>query len=262
MRVLLQSLAFLLYFMLRIKTVMGSTISLLEWCRHETPSLDPVERMVPGFDINCACRVKPLSCTFAGNFILRTRPTRVVLESAMSAEFGSATGNVLSASDADSSRADMVLFRVLFAVADALRKHTAPAESETWREVQTKMYGEQLAAIAALTVNADIVYGDTPKALTYKRLVHCCTARDLDLAFGRRSARNFREMLGRGEEPADGVDVCPVERVLMAEREAVLCHSACVAAEATGGPDGSVVVLVGAPCSCAAPPWSFDTLGL
>ena len=114
----------------------------------------------------------------------------------MSAEFGSATGNVLSASDADSSRADMVLFRVLFAVADALRKHTAPAESEMWREVQTKMYGEQLAAIAALTVNADIVYGDRPKALTYKRLVHCCTARDLDLAFGRRSSAQLSRDAG------------------------------------------------------------------
>lgn len=175
---------------------------------------------------------------------MRTRPSHVVLESAMSPEFGNATGNVLSISDADSARADMVMFRVLFAVANALRQHDAPLESDTWQEVRTKMYGEQLAVIAALTVGAQILYGDRPKALTYKRLLHCCSAADLDDAFGRRSAQNFREMLGHRTDGHSDVSSM-VENVLMTEREAVLCHSASAAAE-SAEPGSSVVMLVGA----------------
>jgi hypothetical protein len=44
--------------------------------------------------------------------------------------------------------------------------------------------GEQLAYIAALAVGAALVYGDRPKADTYKRLRTVPSIADLDRAFG------------------------------------------------------------------------------
>ena len=181
----------------------------------------------------------------AGDFVLRERPAALVLESAMSHEFGARTGNELRRDDAHSGRPDMIMFRMLFAVAGKLSEVTHPEKSEHWQEVKARMYGEQLAAIAGLTVDARLVYGDRPKDVTYRRLAALCDAAALDASFGRRSTRNLQEALGWPPQQ-DVADVrCPVERVMMLEREAVLCHSGCAAGEAA--PSGrSVVLLVGA----------------
>jgi hypothetical protein len=182
---------------------------------------------------------------------MRLRPAAVVLESAISPEFGAATGNVLSTLDADSQRADMVLFRVMFGVADALSRHDDPLDSEEWLEVKSKMYGEQLAVIGALATGAALIYGDRPKDTTYRRLLRCCSTAELDASFGARAAQNFRELLGDegdGEQRVSAED--PVERVLMAEREAVLCNSAHAAAASVEEAGSSVVVLVGVRPRC------------
>jgi hypothetical protein len=161
----------------------------------------------------------------------------------MSPQFGSQTGNVLSRDDVNASRPDMVMFRVLFAVAGVLSGHPHPAQCEHWLEVKSKMFGEQLAVIAGLAVGADLVYGDRPKETTFRRLLHMCSSVDLDRNFGFRSAQNYRESLGlhRDSPPEDDI----VEQVLMTEREAVLCHSAHVAAQQAQSSGRSAVILVG-----------------
>lgn len=166
----------------------------------------------------------------------------------MSPEFGAKTGNVLSARDVDSQRSDMVMFRMMFAVAAALEQEADPVASAQWQEVKSKMYGEQLATIAAVSAGSTLVYGDRPKDITYKRLVHMCSAAELDAAYGARQNRNMREMLGMPKKRCDdGLTAVP-ERVLLAEREAVLCHSVQRAARSAAA-DSSVVALVGLlPC--------------
>lgn len=161
----------------------------------------------------------------------------------MSHEFGAQTGNELRRDDVNSGRPDMIMFRMLFAVAGKLSEVPDPEKSAHWQEVKARMYGEQLAAIAGLTVDARLVYGDRPKAITYARLAALCDAAALDRSFGARSTRNLQELLGWPTQAPEGT--CPVERVMMLEREAVLCHSGCTAGAAV--PSGrSVVMLVGA----------------
>jgi hypothetical protein len=178
----------------------------------------------------------------AGEFILREKPHTVVCESAVSPEFGTQTGNSLCAEDADAGRSDATALRILFAVAGALKAQPDPLKSPQWREVTGRMYGEQLATIAALASGSRLLYGDRPKAVTYRRLVHMCSAVDLDVAFGLRSARNYAEAVGLPREvPEESI----VERVLMREREAALCCSVMRAADMASGSGRSVVALVG-----------------
>jgi hypothetical protein len=178
-----------------------------------------------------------------GEFILEHKPHSLVLESAMSPEFGSCTGNTLTAADAAAGRSDAVALRMLFAVSEFLRSVSNPAATPEWREVKQLMYGEQLAAVAALTVGARLVYGDLPKDVTFRRLLHRCSAVELDRSFGHRSAQNFASLLGQDipSLPDDGA-----ERVLMADRECALCHSIEAAAIGTAGSGRGVVAVVGA----------------
>ena len=193
----------------------------------------------------------------AGEFILRTRPACVVLETAMSAQFGTATGNLLTAQDADAQRSDQVMLRMLFAMSDALSRHADPLVSDEWKQIKGQIPCEQLGAVAGLAVGAALMYGDRPKATTYRRLMHCCTTEELDASFGRRSARNMRDLLSAlGVSTSDVSDIAEVasgatgtadsvERVLLTEREAVLCHSAHAAAAQCKDKSDSVVVLTG-----------------
>eukprot|EP00892_Ulva_mutabilis_P000562 jgi/Ulvmu1/10506/UM064_0044.1 len=177
-----------------------------------------------------------------GEFILEEKPDTVVLESALSPEFGSKTGNTLCAQDADAGRSDATALRMLFALSDTLQSAKTPSQSAEWVEVKQRMYGEQLAAVAAMTASARLVYGDVPKSVTFQRLMHQCNCVDLDRSFGHRSAQNYATLLGK-DLPALEDD--PVERVLMTERESALCFSidkACTEASASGR---SVVAVVG-----------------
>jgi hypothetical protein len=167
------------------------------------------------------------------------------MESSMSPQFGSQTGNALSEEDINTSRSDMVVFRTLFAVAAAISEHPHPEQCEHWQEVKSRLFGEQLAVIAGLAVGADVVYGDRPKETTYRRLLHMCSAVDLDRNFGFRSAQNYREALGLERVAPAKDDI--VEQVLMIEREAVLCHSTCAAAKQAQESGAAAVVVVGAP---------------
>ena len=65
----------------------------------------------------------------AGEFILASQPHSVVMESTMSPEFGSTTGNTLTSADADSGRSDQTGLRIIFAVSEFLRSVQNPAQS-------------------------------------------------------------------------------------------------------------------------------------
>lgn len=173
---------------------------------------------------------------------MEEKPSSVVLESALSPEFGTITGNTLSAKDSDAGRSDATALRMLFAVSNALRSSNIPSQSADWIEVKQRMYGEQLAAVAALTADARLIYGDVPKAVTFQRLLHLCNAIELDRSFGYRSAQNYATLLGK-EIPAVAGD--PVEKVLMTERESALCFSMEKAASEENVTDSSVVAVVG-----------------
>lgn len=173
---------------------------------------------------------------------MEEKPNCLVLESALSPEFGASTGNTLCAQDADAGRSDATALRMLFAISDALRSAKAPSQSAEWTEVKQRMYGEQLAAVAAMTAGAQLVYGDVPKAVTFQRLMHLCNSVDLDRSFGHRSAQNHATVLGK-DLPA--LDDDPVERVLMNERESALCFSIDKAAAEAAASGRSVVAVVG-----------------
>jgi hypothetical protein len=178
----------------------------------------------------------------AGEYILASKPHSVVIESSMSKEFGSTTGNTLTSADTDAVRSDQTALRTIFAVSDYLRGIESPAKSAEWSQVKERMYGEQLAAVAGLTVGARLVYGDLPKDVTFRRLLHGCSVVDLDRSFGHRSAQNFADMLGQ-RLPAPEDD--QAEKVLMTDRECALCYSIEAAARGTAGSGRGVVAIVG-----------------
>lgn len=59
------------------------------------------------------------------------------------------------------------------------------------QSLQQQFCGEQLAYIAALAVNAALVFGDRPKELTYQRLMTLPSLADLDRSFGAQVTSSF-----------------------------------------------------------------------
>lgn len=105
--------------------------------------------------------------------------------------------------------------------------------------------GEQLAYIAALAVDAPLVFGDRPKAITYRRLL----ARSpiaLDEAFGRICAQNYAEMVPQWPHSEGPFDDC-FWSILTEERNMVLAASLQRAA-AEAGPGAVVAGVVGGHC--------------
>ena len=61
---------------------------------------------------------------------------------------------------------------------------------------------EHLVYVAALCVGIPIIFGDRPKNVTYNRLLHGSSLKDLDHAFGVHSASNYVGVLNRlGNSP-------------------------------------------------------------
>ncbi len=77
----------------------------------------------------------------------------------------------------------------------------AVVDCRTCVQTARQQFGaEQLAYIAAIAVDAALVYGDVPKDVTFRRLLAIPTLRDLDESFGQQSWLNYRELL-TGEPP-------------------------------------------------------------
>jgi hypothetical protein len=180
--------------------------------------------------------------TRIGDFIIENSPKTVVVETALNPSHGSETGNSINLENA--LKADGIEDRQTFgmaSVAARLRDSSCPIqESETWNEmVQSNMiYSEHLAYVAALSVDANLVFGDRPKMVTYRRMLCCPTLADLDAAFGIQCWSNYHDILSDTQLEKNS-DVL-TEKILFQERDAVLLKSLHDASIQVGGLNGEI----------------------
>jgi hypothetical protein len=126
-----------------------------------------------------------------------------------------------------------------------------PASSEFWQQIKGFYRGEQLAYITAFATGARLVSADRPKDISYRRLFALASAADLDEGFGARCEDHYRNALGLPAPSYSGREVKLVERIMMQEREAVMCKvldDLCRTGLPQGGPSApaqSVVMVVG-----------------
>ena len=123
--------------------------------------------------------------------------------------------------------------------------------------VKQQFPGEQLAYIAALAVDASLIFGDRCKTVTYQRLQNIPSISDLDAAFARLSWQNYQELLvvhrphsQSQQQPQHEDERGPpnyldcVSTILTHERDVVLANSILRAAEQVG-PSGCVAAVIG-----------------
>lgn len=191
--------------------------------------------------------------TYISRHILSARPAAVVVETALSPGHGESPGNVISPSSSSWAEVAADGYLRMFSQL-AYRIGRADTEAERLRlwealEEGSGFAGEQLAYVAALAVDADLVYGDRPKRTTFERLYCLTTLADLDQAFGLAAWYNYLEQLSdgppdRGQVYRDSV----FERIMIHERDAVLCDTLRRAAQSAAAtrPGSCVVGVVGA----------------
>lgn len=182
-----------------------------------------------------------------GDFILRHKPCKVVVETALNDVHGAATGNIACMEDylrVTPSNGGFVDGRTLAIsrLGAQLSGTVDPVASSVWKEVVASQlfYSEHLAYIAAFAVGADLVFGDRPKGITYKRMLHCPSLEDLDAAFALQSAANYHDLVAHMQVPKDLYSPSLTERILIQERDAVMLQSMHDASVAAG--DNSLVV--------------------
>uniref|UniRef100_A0A383WDL8 Uncharacterized protein n=1 Tax=Tetradesmus obliquus TaxID=3088 RepID=A0A383WDL8_TETOB len=119
-----------------------------------------------------------------GEWILANRPAAVVVETACTPEHGSQPGRAVTCRDQVPGAAGMFL-RVFCQIAAALQEQGAAAlaPGAIWSQASGQFNGEQLAYIAALASGSQLLFGDRPKDITYKRLFDCPSLAELDAAF-------------------------------------------------------------------------------
>jgi hypothetical protein len=115
---------------------------------------------------------------------------------------------------------------------DLMRQKT-PADIPLWQQVCEAAPTEQVAYVATLVTNAPLVYGDRPKATTFKRLFASATAAQLDAAFATQCAANYDSLTGHEPAAEPAADDC-FERYVLRERDAFLYHSLRSEAKAAG----------------------------
>ncbi|KAF6258087.1 hypothetical protein COO60DRAFT_1460861 [Scenedesmus sp. NREL 46B-D3] len=101
-----------------------------------------------------------------GEWILANRPAAVVVETACTPEHGSQPGRAVTCRDQ----------------VQGARRSSNGARG-IWSQAAGQFNGEQLAYIAALASGSQLLFGDRPKAITYKRLFDCPSLAELDTAF-------------------------------------------------------------------------------
>ncbi|KAK9818007.1 hypothetical protein WJX72_005637 [[Myrmecia] bisecta] len=178
---------------------------------------------------------------YIGDFILQKRPAAVVVETAVSPVHGERAGNLATCKDQVPGPQGPFI-RMMCQIAAQLAEAPDALNSPIWQAIQRQFAGEQLAYIAAFATAARVVYGDRPKEETYRRLAAAPTLVDLDQAFAVASMRNYKELVtDLPHVPADEQLTC-VERIMLTERDAVLCNT--IHAEAQRVADGHCVVAV------------------
>ncbi|KAI8465493.1 MAG: hypothetical protein J3K34DRAFT_525292 [Monoraphidium minutum] len=190
-----------------------------------------------------------------GEWILRSRPAAVVVETACHPGHGAWPGNVFTCDDQEVLGTGGSFFQRMFCqVAAAMKEQGAAAAAPggVWQQAAENFNGEQLAYVAALTTGAKLAFGDRPKEITYRRLFALPTAAQIDEAFAAEVLRQYLEVLGDAA-PSDAAasDAAAasggagiVDEIMMREREAVMCRVAADMAAAEGG-GGGVALVVG-----------------
>jgi len=167
----------------------------------------------------------------AAEFILKTKPAVVVVETAVTSAHGDERGNTLryengvQAMMMDGAEADEALVFVTRLAGMLLGELEAPEASEQWANMKTQLPPEVLVYAAAFVVRATIVYGDRPKRVTIKRLVSEPTLEALDGTFAKQSERNYRLLLPSdhplASEASARTNDC-FEEIIIDERDRVL----------------------------------------
>ena len=186
----------------------------------------------------------------SGSFIVQEKPQSVVVETALNPSHGSETGNILDLESCLRSVPDGVRDPQTLGMAQlaARLKDTGDIlSSEVWKDLlaSNMIYSEHLAYVSALSVEADLVFGDRPKLTTYQRMLMCPTLADLDIAFGAQCASNYHDLASSTPFQKEFGTINLTEKILFEERDAVLLKSLQDASMKAGS--GSVVVgVVGA----------------
>jgi hypothetical protein len=189
----------------------------------------------------------------AAEYVLKTKPKIVVVETAVTSEHGDATGNALnyeagvSAMMVDANAAPEALVFVT-RLAGALKGEVGPIEdSPQWAHMKSQLPPEVLVYAAAFAVGATVVYGDRPKATTYKRLMSTPSLAELDGTFAAQSERNYRLLLPPDHPLAGAANQrandC-FERIIIDERDCVLASTIRECADKVEG-DETVVAVIG-----------------
>jgi len=187
-----------------------------------------------------------------GEFILKNKPHSVVVETALNAAHGSATGNVASVQEC------LMITNSGYGIVDARTRALAhigvqladmanPLDSELWKEVcrSPMFFSEHLAYAAAFAVGAQLIHGDRPKLITYQRMLWQPSIVDLDYAFGLQSALNYHDLVAQMRPPTqDPAATGMTEQILIGERDAILLQSL-YTASLEAGAGATVVGVVG-----------------
>ena len=192
--------------------------------------------------------------TRIGDFIVEHRPKTVVVETAINASHGEATGNTIDLDSALGAVNDPLADRQTFGMAsiaarlrDAERAETPTPiqESETWRDLvdSNMVYSEHLAYVAAMSVGAGLMFGDRPKMVTYRRMLCCPSLADLDAAFAIQCWSNYHDLLS--DTALEKTSDVLTEKILFQERDAVLLKSL-HEASVNAGKGSTIVGVVGA----------------
>lgn len=190
-----------------------------------------------------------------GEYILEQRPQCVVVETAMTPEHGSLSGNLIGCGDWVQGSAAFWL-RNFCAIAEQIREG-GPAgwrsDGGVWRQIVQYHNGEQLAYISALAAGTHLVFGDRPKDITYRRLYCLPTIAQLDQAYAAQVVSNYQDTLGKAPPKYEPLAASRVQQILMEEREAVMCKIVSDCCRGTLAQLGGNVRR-GAPASWGPPP--------
>lgn len=186
--------------------------------------------------------------TRAGDFIVHKRPKNVVVETALNPSHGSETGNKVDLENSlrampDGGIRDPQTLGIA-QLAARLKDTGDILSSDVWKDLvkSNMIYSEHLAYVSALSVDADLIFGDRPKLMTYQRMLLCPTLADLDAAFGLQCVSNYHDMVSDQQLQKNSDNI--TEKILFEERDAVLLKSLHDASLRVG-PDGLVVGVVG-----------------
>lgn len=183
-----------------------------------------------------------------GEFIVQQRPRSVVVETALNPSHGSETGNTVDLENSLRSMPDGGIRDPqtlgIAQLAARLKDTGDILSSDVWKELvaSNMIYSEHLAYVSALSVDADLVYGDRPKLTTYKRMLFQPSLADLDVAFGLQCVSNYHDLLS--DNPMEKSCQNLTEKILFEERDAVLLKSLHDASLKVGD-NGLVVGVVG-----------------